>query len=109
MTFGYHRTQNVSDELETSTSSRTMIFFTEGKVASGEFGGEFDILETKLVEAGFITQDGDVIVEAFDVGEVPGVIEEIAITESVFETVGGKTGNIVVGDREELIVGNFAR
>jgi len=108
MAFDNHGIEDIGDELEAGTSFGAMILAAEREVASGEFGGEFDVSKPKLVEAGFITQDGDVIIETFDIGEVPGVIEEIAVTKSIFETVGGEARNIVVGDGEEFVIGNFA-
>lgn len=54
MILGNHRTENVGDELETGASSRILITFAKRKVTSGEFGGEFGVFETELIETGFI-------------------------------------------------------
>ncbi len=107
--FSNHGTQDVGDELETGASSRAMIIGRENEITGGEFGSEFGIFETELVEAGFIAQDDDIVVETFDVGEVPGVIEEVAVTKSIFEAIGGEARNVIIGDREELVIGDFAR
>lgn len=107
--FGNHRAKNIGNELKVGASSRILVTLAKREITSGEFGGEFGVFETELVEAGFIAQDDDIVVETFDVGEVPGVIEEVAVTKSVFEAIGGEARNVIIGDREELVIGDFAR
>lgn len=107
--FSNHGTQDVGDELETGASSRAMIIGRENEITGGEFGSEFGIFETEFVEARFIAQDDDIIIETFDVGEIPGVIEEVAVRKSIFEAIGGEARDVIIGDREELIIGDFAR
>lgn len=86
-----------------------MIFFAERKVAGGEFGGEFSIFKPEFVEASFVAENGDIVIETFDVGEIPGVKEEITVAEGILETVGGETRDVIVGDGEEFVIGDFAR
>lgn len=107
--FGNHRAENIGDELETGASSRILITFAKRKVTSGEFGGEFGVFETELIETGFIAQDDDIVVETFDVGEIPGVIEEVAVAKGIFKTIGGEARDVIIGDGEELVIGDFAR
>lgn len=74
----------------------------------GEFFADAGGFEADFVDVVFVFQDGEIVGEAFNVVKSPSIIEEITIRESIFETIGGETGNVVVGDGEEMIVGNFA-
>lgn len=105
---GNHGIQNISDELEAGASGRSVIFFAKRKIASGELGSELGVFKAEFVEAGFVAEDGDVVVETFDVREIPGIKKEVAIAESIFETVSGEAGDIVVGDGEEFVIGDLA-
>lgn len=107
--FGNHRAKNIGNELKVGASSRAMIIGRENEITGGEFGSEFGIFETELVEAGFIAQDDDIVVETFDVGEIPGVIEEVAVAKGIFKAIGGEARDVIIGDREELVIGDFAR
>lgn len=106
--FGNHCIQDVGDELEAGAASRFVVVGAEREVAGGEFGGEFGILETEFIEARFVAENGDIIIKAFDFGESPGVIEEVAVAEGILEAIGGEAGDFVVGDGEEFVIGNFA-
>lgn len=108
MILGNHGAQDIGDKLEAGASGGTMVVGAEWKVASGEFGGELGVFEAKFIEAGFVAKDGDIVIKAFDVREIPGVIEEIAVAESVFEAIGGETGYVIIGDGEEFVIGDFA-
>lgn len=109
MAFFDHGTEDVGDELEAGAGGRTVIIGAKRKVAAGEFGAEFGVLEAELIGAGFVPEDSDIIIETLDFGEIPGVVEEIAIAESIFEAVGGEARDFVIGDGEELVIGDFAR
>lgn len=109
MILGNHGTENIGDELETGASSGILVTFAKREIAGGEFGGEFGVFEAKFVETSFIAQDDNIVVEAFDVGEIPGVIEEITIAKGIFEAIGGEARNVIIGDREEFVIGDFAR
>lgn len=106
--FGNHGIQDIGDELEAGASSRSVIFLAEAEIASGEFGGKFGVLEPELIKTVLVAKDSNIVIETLDVREVPSIKEEVAVAESVFKAVGGKTRNVVVGDGEEFVVGNFA-
>lgn len=74
----------------------------------GEFFADAGGFEADFVDVVFVFQDGEIVGEAFNVVKSPSIIEEITVRESIFETIGGETRNVVVGDGEEVIVGNFA-
>jgi len=86
-----------------------VIFLAEKEIAGGELGGKFGIFEPELIETGFVAENGDIVIETLNVGKIPGVKEEVTITKSIFEAVGGKARDIVIGDGEELVIGDFSR
>ncbi len=85
-----HGMGNVGEELHAGAVFLGVIEGREGEIASGEVGGEVGILESKLVEAGFVLKDGEIIVERFNVVKSPDVVEEVAVGEGVFETIGSE-------------------
>lgn len=103
-----HGLNHVGEELEGSAGAFVVVMGGEAEVLSGEVGGEFRSLEGELVDTAFVFGDDNVIVEAFDLVKIPDVVIEIAMHESVFETIGGKVGQVVIGNGVEMIIGNFA-
>lgn len=63
---GNHGMGDVGEELHTGAVLLGVIEGGESKVASGEVGGKVGILERDFVEAGFILEDGEVIVIILD-------------------------------------------
>ena len=86
-----------------------MIVGGKSEVISDEVSGDRGGLESDFVEIIFVFEDGEVGVEGFNLIKRPGVVEEISVTKSIFEAVGGKIRNVVVGDWIDMIIGNFAR
>ncbi len=80
----------------------------ERETLLGELGGDFWSLERDFVETLLVFEDGEVLIEAFDLVESPDVVMEVAVHEGVLEAVGGEIRKLVVGDRIEMVVGNLA-
>lgn len=85
-----------------------MVIGAEFKVLGGEFGGDRLGLESDFVEVAFVFGNSEVGIESFNLIKSPGVVKEVAVAESVFETISGKGRNIVVGDRVDVVVRDFA-
>ena len=102
-----HRFDDVSDKLEGGAGAIIMIIRKEREGRIGEFFGNFEVTEAKLVDAVFITENGDIVGKTTDLVERPGIIKEVAVTEGIFETVDGETRNIIVDKWVDLAIGNF--
>lgn len=103
-----HRVDDVGDELKADAS---LVIAAGGKERKGlfdEVGADLRGLEAELVKLGFVLEDGDVVVKSFDLIKGPDAKNEEAVREGVLEAIGGEIRNGVVGDRVEVIIGNFA-
>lgn len=103
-----HGFDDVGDELHAGASVVVTIIVEEGEGTEDEFFTDVEVAEGEFVDIVLVFEDDDIVDETFDLVESPGVVEKIAIGESVFETIGGKIGNIIVNEREEATVGDFA-
>lgn len=104
-----HRVNNIGDELESSTRFVAIIDAEERKGSLDELDTTFGGLETDFVESVFVFEDGEVLVEGLNLVEGPGIEKEETITKGIFEPVGSQTRGVIVGDRVDMIIGNFAR
>lgn len=103
-----HGLHHVAEELAGSAAFVTVIVGGKFKVFGGELSSDRRGLEGDFVEVTFVFGDSEVGIESFNLVESPSSVEEVAVAKSVFETVGGEAGNVVVGEREDMVIGDFA-
>lgn len=103
-----HRLNHIAEELKSSAGFVAVVVGGKFEILCGELGGDRLSLESDFFEVALVFGDGEVGVESFNLVKGPGVVEEVAVAESIFETVGGERRDIVVGDGIDVIVGDFA-
>lgn len=103
-----HGADDVSEELEGSTGVVADISFEEWHGETDKIFANFLIGEAEFEETIFVFENGDVFVEAADLFEIPSFVAEEAVAEGVLEAVGSEARSFVVGERIELVVGDFA-
>lgn len=79
-----HGADNIGEELEGGSALVAAVDGEERKAGLSELFGDGEVVKTEFVEALFVFEDGEVLVEASDLVESPGVKKEETVTKGVF-------------------------
>lgn len=104
----FHGFDDVGIELHNGASIIAAIFFEHWEGFDGELTGDFEIAEADFINVVFVFEYSDVVGEASNLVNIPSIIEEETVREGVFKAVSSEIRCGVIGEREEVIVGNFA-